>query len=112
MAASLSATCTSQTRDEVPCGAFFLLVSKGFSKAIRLSETGDVAEIGLLTPCVSFHPPFIQVETDSKSDALSVSWRNRIAPQLQRVRPLSLRTETPEGGVVVRVGAHASGSSV
>jgi hypothetical protein len=42
-----SATCTSQTRDEVPDGTFFLLVSKGFSKAIRLSETGDVAEIGL-----------------------------------------------------------------
>ena len=44
---TLSATCTSQTRDEVPDGTFFLLVSKGFSKAIRLSETGDVAEIGL-----------------------------------------------------------------
>jgi hypothetical protein len=47
MADTSSATCTSQTRDEVPDGTFFLLVSKGFSKAIRLSETGDVAEIGL-----------------------------------------------------------------
>jgi hypothetical protein len=45
--ASCSATCTLQTRDEVLDGAFFLLVSKGFSDAIRLSETGDVAEIGL-----------------------------------------------------------------
>ncbi|WP_445810577.1 hypothetical protein, partial [Yoonia sp.] len=30
--------------------------------------------------------------------------RNRTAPQLKRVRPLSVQTETPEGGVVVRVG--------
>ena len=42
-----SATCTSQTRDEVPDGAFFLFVSKWFSEAIRLSETGVSAEIGL-----------------------------------------------------------------
>lgn len=42
-----SATCTSQTRDEVPDGAFFLFVSKGFSEAIRLSETDVSAEIGL-----------------------------------------------------------------
>ena len=42
-----SATCTSQTRDEVPFGAFFLFVSKGFSEAIRLSETGISAEISL-----------------------------------------------------------------
>jgi hypothetical protein len=47
MAAFLSATCTSQTRDEVPDGAFFLFVSKGFSEAIRLSETGIWPEIGL-----------------------------------------------------------------
>ena len=42
-----SATCTSQTRDEVPDGAFFLFVSKWFSEAIRLSETGVSAEISL-----------------------------------------------------------------
>ena len=59
-----SATCTLQTRDEVPDGAFFLFVSKGFSEAIRLSETGDLARIGLRTPRVSFHPPFTQIETD------------------------------------------------
>ena len=41
------ATCTSQTRDEVPVGAFFLSVSKGFSEAIRLSETGVSATFGL-----------------------------------------------------------------
>jgi hypothetical protein len=35
---SRSATCTSQTRDEVPCGAFFLFVSEGFSDAIRPSS--------------------------------------------------------------------------
>ena len=42
-----SATCTLQTRDEVPDGAFFLFVSKGFSEAMRLSEIGVSAEIGL-----------------------------------------------------------------
>ena len=42
-----SATCTLQTRDEVPDGAFFLSVSKGFSEAIRLSETGVLARICL-----------------------------------------------------------------
>jgi hypothetical protein len=42
-----SATCISQTRDKVPEGAFFRFVSKGFSEAIRLSETGVLAEIGL-----------------------------------------------------------------
>jgi hypothetical protein len=42
-----TATYTSQTRDEVPDGAFFLFVSKWFSGAIRLSETGISAEIGL-----------------------------------------------------------------
>jgi hypothetical protein len=36
-----------QTRDEAPAWAFFLLVSKGFSEAIRLSETGVLVEIGL-----------------------------------------------------------------
>jgi hypothetical protein len=45
--ASCSATCTLQTRDEVPEGALFLFVSKGFSEAIRLSETGVSAETGL-----------------------------------------------------------------
>ena len=44
---SRSATCTSQTRDEVPHGAFFLFVSKGFSEATRLLETGRWLEIGL-----------------------------------------------------------------
>ena len=43
----VSATCTSQTLDKVPDGAFFLFVSKGFSEAIRLSETSDLAEFGL-----------------------------------------------------------------
>jgi hypothetical protein len=38
---------------------------------MRLSETGDLTEIGLRTPRVSFHPPFIEIETDSKNDALS-----------------------------------------
>jgi hypothetical protein len=61
-----------QTRDEVPNGAFFLFVSKGFSEAIRLSETGVSAEIGLRMPRVSFHPPFTKIETHSKSDAFSV----------------------------------------
>ena len=37
-----SATCVLQTRDEVPEGAFFLFFSKGFSEAIRLSETGGL----------------------------------------------------------------------
>lgn len=42
-----SATCTSQTRDEVTDGAFFLLVSKVFSGAIRLTENRVSVEIGL-----------------------------------------------------------------
>ena len=53
----------SRTYNEVPDGAFFLFVSKGFSEAIRLSETGIWSKIGLLTPSVSFHPPFTQIET-------------------------------------------------
>ena len=53
----------SRTYNEVPDGAFFLFVSKGFSEAIRLSETGLWSKIGLLTPSVSFHPPFTQIET-------------------------------------------------
>ncbi len=44
---TLSATCTSQTQDEVPDGTFFLFVSNGFSEAIRLSEADVLAEIGL-----------------------------------------------------------------
>ena len=54
-------------------GPFFFF-SKGFSDAIRLSETGILAEIGLLTPRVSFHPPFTKIETDSKYHAISVCW--------------------------------------
>ena len=42
-----SATFSSQTKDEAPERAFFLFVSKGFSEAIRLLETGERAEIGL-----------------------------------------------------------------
>ena len=105
-----SATFTSQTRDEVPDGAFFLFVSKGFSEAIRLSETGVSAEIGLSGPRVSFHPPCTQIETDSKYLAISACWGNLNAPQLKRFRVLSVRTETPEGGVVVRAEAHVSES--
>jgi lysozyme len=41
------ATCTSRTRDEAPVRALFLFVSKGFNEAIRLSETGVSARIGL-----------------------------------------------------------------
>jgi hypothetical protein len=33
---------------------------------------------------------------------------NRATPQLKRVRLLSVQTETPEGGVVVRKSAHVS----
>ena len=69
------ATCTSQTRDEVPDGAFFLFVSKGFNDAIRLSETGRWPEIGLRTPRVSFHPPFTQIETHSKMFVFSGACR-------------------------------------
>ena len=47
IAPTASATNHSLTRDEVPDGAFFIFVSKGFSGAIRLSETGLRAEIGL-----------------------------------------------------------------
>jgi hypothetical protein len=47
----------------------------------------------------------MEVETDSKREALSVCWRNRTAPKLSRVRLLAVRTATPEGGVVVRVTA-------
>jgi len=53
-----SATCTLQTRDEVPCGAFFLFVSKGFSFCRRPSETGRTLQIGLWQPCVSFRAPW------------------------------------------------------
>lgn len=38
--------------------------------------------------------------------------RKRTAPQLKRVRVLSVRTETTEGGVVVRDRAHVSGKLV
>ena len=48
----------------------------------------------------------MEIETDSKDRAISACWRNQNAPQLKRVRPLSVQTETPEGGVVVRVGGH------
>jgi hypothetical protein len=60
-------------------------------------------------PRVSFHPPFIQIEADSKSDVFSMYWGNRAMPQLKHVCLLSVQTETPEGGVVVRGGAFFSG---
>ena len=100
-----TATNHSRTRDEAPARAFFLFVSKGFSEAIRLSETGHWPEIVLRTTRVSFHPPFTKIETHSKMFVFSDACRKRVAPQLKRARPLSMRTETPEGGVVVRVGA-------
>ena len=82
--------------------AFFLSVSKGFSEAIRLSETGLWPEIGLRTPRVSFHPPFTQIETHSKKNVFLDACQKWIAPQLRSVRPLSKQTETLEGGVDVR----------
>ncbi len=103
-----SATNHSRTRDEAPARTIFLFVSKGFSGAIRPSKTGVSAEIGLRTPRVSFHPPFTQIETHSKSLAFSHACQKLIAPQLRRVRPLPMRSETPEGGVVVRDHAHFS----
>ena len=86
--------------------AFFIFVSKGFSGAIRLSETDRWPEIGLRTPRVSFHPPFTQIETHSKLFVFSGACRKWIAPQLRQVRPLSKRSETPEGGVTLRNGAN------
>ena len=86
--------------------AIFLFGSKGFNKATRLSETGRWPEIGLRTPRVSFHPPFTQIETHSKLSVFSEACRKWIAPQLRQVRPLSKRSETPEGGVVVRNGTN------
>ena len=97
-----SATNHSRTRDEAPARAFFLFVSKGFSGAIRLSEIGRWPEIGLRTPRVSFHPPFTQIETHSKRHAFSSACEKWITPQLRCVRPLSKRSETPEGGVIER----------
>ena len=82
--------------------AFFLVDSKGFNEAIRLSETGRWPEIGLRTPRVSFHPPFTQIETHSKMRVISDACREWVAPQLSSVQPLSKRSEIPEGGVVVR----------
>ncbi len=98
----VSATNHSRTRDEAPARAFFLFVSKGFSGAIRLSEIGRWPEIGLRTPRVSFHPPFTQIETHSKRHAFSSACEKWITPQLRCVRPLSKRSETPEGGVIKR----------
>ncbi len=82
--------------------AFFIFVSKGFSGAIRLSETGRWPEIGLRTPRVSFHPPFTQIETHSKLFVFSGACQKWITPQLRWVRPLSRQSETPEGGVFER----------
>jgi hypothetical protein len=39
-------------------------------------------------------------------------WGNRTTPQLKRVCLLSVQTEIPEGGVVVRKSAHVSGRLV
>ena len=105
MADPRSATNHSQTQDQALVRAFFLFGSKGFKEGIRLLETGRWPEIGLRTPHVSFRPPFTQIETHSKMFVFSVACRKWVAPQLKRARPLSMRTETPEGGVVVRVGA-------
>ena len=82
--------------------AFFIFVSKGFSGAIRLSETDRWPEIGLRTPRVSFHPPFTQIETHSKLFVFSGACQKWITPQLRWVRPLSRQSETPEGGVFER----------
>lgn len=47
------------------------LVKKEFSQVFRLSATGALAEIGLRTPRVFFHPPFTQTGTDLKLDVFS-----------------------------------------
>ena len=101
-----SATNHSRTRDEAPVRAFFLFGSKGFNEANRLSETGRWPEIGLRTPCVSFHPPFTPIETHQKMVVFSDACQKWVAPQLRPVRLLSKQTETLEGGVVVRGGAN------
>jgi hypothetical protein len=54
----------------------------------------------------------MEIETDSKDHAISAYWGNKTTPQLKRVRLLSVRTETLEGGVVVRKSAHFSGKLV
>jgi hypothetical protein len=109
---ALTATNHSRTRDEAPAWAFFLFVSKGFSGAIRLSATVRWPEIGLRTPRVSFHPPFTQIETHSKMFVFSCACRKQVATQLKRARPISMRTETPEGGVVLRKCANSCEKSL
>ena len=67
---SRSATCTSQTRDEVPEGAFFLFVSKGFSEAIRLLETGVFRRNGSLNASRLFPSALHQNRDGFKSSFL------------------------------------------
>ena len=78
-----SATYTLRIQDQVPDGAFFLFGSKGFSDAIRLSENGSLAKIGLRTSRVSFHPPRTQIKMALKIVVFSEAWREWAAPRLQ-----------------------------
>ena len=80
--------------------------SQVISNAVRISETGVSVEIGLGTPLAAFHPPFIQIEADSKRVLLLACWGRKTALQLKRIGLLSVRTDTLEGGVVVRVWAN------
>lgn len=80
-----------------PSPGLFLYVSKGFAGTIRSSETGQLREIGLRMPTISFHLPCALGEAGSKHPCISRSYRNRGAPLFLWFRLVSMKSEARHG---------------
>ena len=90
-------------------GPFFFLFQRG------LAKPPDFRRLAIASKLVSERPASLSVCPTSRSrriknDELSACWRNCTAPQLKQVRLLTVRTETPQGGVLLRKARKAARS--
>ena len=69
---ALSASFSLQTLQHRRCGLKFLVVSKGFSGAMRTSQTAPAPKISLRSPAVSFRPNLAEISTHGKVDVFSI----------------------------------------
>ncbi len=68
---SLSATLLVQTLSQPRLASTFLLVSKGFGRDDRTSETAPELKFALRSPAVSFRPNLGRIRYAWKTDAIS-----------------------------------------
>lgn len=82
-------------------GPFFLLFQRGLATPSDFRRLDVSPKLVSERPASLFTRPSFKSRRIKKIAILSAIWRIWVAPQLRRARPLSMQTETPEGGVFI-----------